>query len=125
MSQNFSKITPAQNSRAAQALEALLPKLQGVLSEENRVLESQIPGDHESYIVKKNQLLRELMTVQRMEGMTELSPEMRVQVAELRVLVGQNHRYLAAQVAAMKEITSMLTAVALAEDADGTYSRRQ
>jgi hypothetical protein len=123
--QSLSKVTPQQNSRANQALAALLPKLHEVLLEENRILESQVPGDHEVYIVKKNQLLRELMTVQRMEGVNDISQDMKALVVELRVLVDQNHRYLAAQVAAMTEITSMLTAVALAEDADGTYSRRQ
>jgi hypothetical protein len=110
---------------AGSALEALLHKLQVVLMDENKVLESQIPSDHESFIVKKNHLLRELMAVQRMDGINALSPEIKAKLTEVRGLVATNHRYLAAQVSAMTEITNMLTAVALAEDADGTYSRRQ
>ncbi|MEO6610187.1 MAG: hypothetical protein ABIN69_17130 [Aestuariivirga sp.] len=107
------------------ALEAILPKLEEVLAEENKILESQTITDHEPYINKKNHLLRELMAVQRMDRFNVVPPELKKRLGGVRTLVESNHRLLAAQVSAMTEITDMLTAVALAEDADGTYSRRQ
>lgn len=107
------------------ALEAILPKLEEVLAEENKILESQTITDHEPYINKKNHLLRELMAVQRMDRFNVVPPELKKRLGGVRALVENNHRLLAAQVSAMTEITDMLTAVALAEDADGTYSRRQ
>jgi len=107
------------------ALETILPKLEEVLVEENKLLESQVITDHEPYIMKKNHLLRELMAVQRMDRFNTIPPEMKKRLGGVRSLVETNHRLLGAQVAAMTEITNMLTAVALAEDADGTYSRRQ
>ena len=107
------------------ALETILPKLEEVLVEENKLLESQVITDHEPYIMKKNHLLRELMAVQRMDRFNTIPPDMKKRLGGVRSLVETNHRLLGAQVAAMTEITNMLTAVALAEDADGTYSRRQ
>lgn len=107
------------------ALDAILPKLEEVLNEENKLLEGQVITDHEPYIIKKNHLLRELMAVQRMDRFNLVPPEMKKRLGQVRNLVAANHRLLGAQVAAMTEITNMLTAVALAQDADGTYSRRQ
>lgn len=107
------------------ALETILPKLEEVLAEENKVLESQVITDHEPFIIKKNHLLRELMAVQRMDRFNTVSPDMKKRLGSVRALVETNHRLLGAQVAAMTDITNMLTAVALAEEADGTYSRRQ
>jgi hypothetical protein len=107
------------------ALETILPKLEEVLVEENKLLESQVLTDHEPFINKKNHLLRELMAVQRMDKFNVVPPDLKKRLGGVRSLVESNHRLLAAQVAAMTEITDMLTAVALAEDADGTYSRRQ
>jgi hypothetical protein len=107
------------------ALEAILPKLEEVLEEENQLLESQTITDHEPFIIKKNHLLRELMAVQKLDRFNTIPPEMKKRLGGVRSLVETNHRLLGAQVAAMTEITNMLTAVALAEEADGTYSRRQ
>ena len=107
------------------ALETILPKLEEVLVEENKLLESQVITDHEPYIMKKNHLLRELMAVQRMDRFNTIPPEMKKRLGGVRSLVETNHRLLGAQVAAMTEITNMLAQVALAEEADGTYSRRQ
>lgn len=107
------------------ALETILPKLEEVLAEENRILESQTITDHEPFIIKKNHLLRELMAVQRMDRFNTVSSDMKKRLGGVRSLVETNHRLLGAQVSAMTEITNMLTAVALAEEADGTYSRRQ
>ena len=107
------------------ALETILPKLEEVLAEENKILESQTITDHQPYIIKKNHLLRELMAVQRMDRFNTVPPDMKKRLGSVRSLVETNHRLLGAQVAAMTEITNMLTAVALAEEADGTYSRRQ
>jgi hypothetical protein len=107
------------------ALEAILPKLEEVLAEENQILESQTITDHEPFIIKKNHLLRELMAVQKLDRFNTIPPEMKKRLGGVRSLVETNHRLLGAQVAAMTDITNMLTAVALAEEADGTYSRRQ
>ena len=107
------------------ALETILPKLEEVLTEENEILESQTITDHQPYIIKKNHLLRELMAVQRMDRLNAVPEDMKTRLSNVRALVETNHQLLGAQVAAMTEITNMLAAVALAEEADGTYSRRQ
>jgi len=125
MNRNSTLASHEPSRGAMVALETILPKLEEVLIEENKILESQTVRSHDEFILKKNYLLRDLMAVQRMERLDSMPQEMKRRLTAVRSLVEKNRHLLGAQIAAMTEITSMLTSVALAEEADGTYSRRQ
>jgi len=107
------------------ALRLILPKLETTLGQENEILESREISDHEPFITRKNVLLRELMTVQRRAHSNTMPDELREMLARIRILVTKNHKLLEAQLAAMAEITDILTGAALAEDQDGTYTRHR
>lgn len=107
------------------SLEAAVQKLEAVLNEENAKLESQATYEHGPYIIRKNQILRELMMLQKSEDHKSASAAMTERLRGVRQLVNHNHSLLEAQVKAMNEITTILTNVVLSESADGTYSRNQ
>lgn len=106
-------------------LEGALSKLENVLLEENAKLEGQAAYEHGPYVVRKNQILRELMILQRADDSKAAKTAMADRLRGVRELVEKNHQLLQAQLNAMNEITSILTKAALAESADGTYSRKQ
>jgi hypothetical protein len=101
-----------------------IARLRDTLQEENAVLESGKPADHQGYIQRKNQLLRELMIFQRDAIGRADADEMQVQLNAVRVLVDQNVVLLKSHVDALSDITGLLTEAAALEDSDGTYSRR-
>lgn len=110
---------------SSSSLEAAIQKLEDVLAEENTKLESRAAYEHTPYIIRKNQILRELMMLQKAEDHKSATANMTDRLRGVRKLVNHNHGLLEAQVKAMNEITTILTNVALAESADGTYSRNQ
>jgi hypothetical protein len=110
-------------SNSVEVFRTALTRLEEILKDENAVLESNNRTSHEPFIIKKNQILRELMIFQRSEVKDQVLMEVSADIQKLRKLVEKNHTLLHSQVLAMTEVTSILTEVALAEDADGTYSR--
>ena len=110
-------------SNSVEVFRTALTRLEEILKDENAVLESNNRTSHEPFIIKKNQILRELMIFQRSEVKDQVLLEVSADIQKLRKLVERNHTLLHSQVLAMTEVTSILTEVALAEDADGTYSR--
>ncbi len=110
-------------SNSVEVFRTALTRLEEILKDENAVLESNNRTSHEPFIIKKNQILRELMIFQRSEVKDQVLMEVSADIQKLRKLVERNHTLLHSQVLAMTEVTSILTEVALAEDADGTYSR--
>ena len=110
-------------SNSVEVFRTALARLEEILKDENAVLESNNRTSHEPFIIKKNQILRELMIFQRSEVKDQVLMEVSGDIQKLRKLVERNHTLLHSQVLAMTEVTSILTEVALAEDADGTYSR--
>ena len=118
----FEDRTPSR-SVSPDAIAQTLARLRDVLAEENTVLESRSAANHEPFIARKNQILRELMVYQRSDsGILEI-PGIREELQKVRGLVDRNYDLLRAHVDAMTEITSMLTDVAISEEADGTYDR--
>jgi flagellar biosynthesis/type III secretory pathway chaperone len=101
----------------------VLAKLQETLSEENSLLESGQPHDHQRFINSKNQILRDLIVWQRSLPKAFETQEIRDQLHGVRRLVDRNHALLRSHVDAMMELTSILAEVEIAEDADGTYSK--
>jgi len=114
---------PAQTSQQ-NSITNILTNLREVLLEENALLESGQPHDHQRFVRSKNQILRDLIVCQRtLPPLAEL-PAVREQFQGVRKLVDRNHFLLRTHVEAMTEITSLLAEAEISEDADGTYSQR-
>jgi hypothetical protein len=106
-------------------LSGILDRLSGLLLEENQSIELGLGSNHSNYIVSKNQVLRELMALQRNIQIKSLTPAVLEQLKGTRVLVDRNHHLLKLQVSALNDVTSFLTQVAISEQGDGTYTRER
>jgi hypothetical protein len=106
-------------------LSGILDRLSGLLLEENQSIELGLGSNHSNYIVSKNQVLRELMALQRNIQLKSLTPAVLEQLKETRELVDRNHHLLKLQVSALNDVTSFLTQVAISEQGDGTYTRER
>ena len=104
-------------------LSNILARLGTALLEENRCLESGAGQDHNSFIMSKNQLLRELMAMQTTVSAKSLAPDLLELMRATRKLVDRNHQLLKLQVTALNDVTTYLTQAAVTEQGDGTYSR--
>lgn len=98
-------------------------RLKQVLEEENQILESGSPADHQPFIDKKNQILRELLSLQGVTGKLADIAEVRDALLNVRPLVTKNHGLLQAHTAALSDITGLLAAATARDEFDGTYSR--
>lgn len=107
----------------AQTILNSVHRLKQVLDEENRLLEGGKSADHQPFIDKKNQILRELLALQSMNISLSEIPEIKIALQEVRALVDKNHSLLQAHTAALSDITGLLTAAAAQDESDGTYSR--
>jgi hypothetical protein len=107
------------------ALVATLTRLRDILVEENELLESGKSHDHQRYVNGKNQILRELIVCQRALPNQGTGSIIQEQLVSVRKLVDRNYNLLRSHVDAMSELTSILTDIEVAEDADGTYSKSQ
>jgi hypothetical protein len=115
-----------EDSRQAGMAQTILNsvhRLKQVLDEENRLLEGGKSADHQPFIDKKNQILRELLALQSTHMNLSEMPEIKAGLQEVRLLVDKNHSLLLAHTAALSDITGLLTAAAARDDSDGTYSR--
>jgi hypothetical protein len=115
-----------EDSRQAGMTQTILNsvhRLKQVLDEENRLLEGGRSADHQPFIDKKNQILRELLALQSMNISLSAMPEIKNALQEVRPLVDRNHSLLLAHTAALSDITGLLTAAAAQDESDGTYSR--
>jgi hypothetical protein len=106
------------------AMVDLLQRLEATLRQENTLLEAGNSNDHTSFIIAKNQMLKELMLLQRNQMPTNHSDTMVAKLREVRGLVDRNFELLKIQVAAVKEVSALLTQGLMKEQCDGTYSRR-
>jgi hypothetical protein len=105
------------------AMVDLLQRLEATLRQENTLLEAGNSNDHTSFIIAKNQMLKELMLLQRNQMPSNLSENMVAKLREVRGLVDRNFELLKVQVAAVKEVSALLTQGLMKEQCDGTYSR--
>jgi hypothetical protein len=110
-------------SNKEQAILGSVQRLKQVLDEENRLLEGGKSADHQPFIDRKNQILRELLTFQSMGSDFVDIPEIRNALEEVRPLVDKNHGLLLAHTAALSDIAGLLRSAAAQEESDGTYSR--
>jgi flagellar biosynthesis/type III secretory pathway chaperone len=113
----------ARQAGMAQTILNNVHRLKQVLDEENRLLEGSKSADHQPFIDKKNQILRELLALQSMNISLSEMPEIKNALQEVRPLVDKNHSLLLAHTAALSDITGLLTAAAAQDESDGTYSR--
>lgn len=124
MTNNPELTLPTMRATEAESLlESTLAKLSEVLKQENECLELGVGSDHGAYITPKNQVLRELMAIQRTVQPSSLSSGIIEQLRATRQLVDRNHQLLKLQVSALNEVTNFLTQTAIAEQGDGTYTR--
>lgn len=116
---------PEDSRQAGMAQTVLnsMQRLKQVLDEENRLLEGGKSADHQPFIDKKNQILRELLALQSMNISLSAMPEIKSALQEVRPLVDRNHSMLLAHTAALSDITGLLTSAAAQDESDGTYSR--
>lgn len=115
--------SPSASSKV-DAIGAILFRLREILIEENSLLESGQAHDHQRFIATKNQILRDLILCQKTLPSLLDAPDIRDQFLGVRKLVDRNHALLSSHVAAMTELSGLLSDVEMQEDADGTYSRR-
>jgi len=113
----------ARQAGMAQTILNNVHRLKQVLYEENRLLEGGNSADHQPFIDKKNQILRELLALQSMNINLSETPEIKNALQEVRLLVDKNHSLLLAHTAALSDITGLLTSAAAQDESDGTYSR--
>ncbi len=111
------------DSEAESALANILSRLSTILNEENLQIEQGVAGDHQVFIVAKNQALREMMSIQRSIQALEQRPDTIERLKTVRKLVDRNHQLLKLQVSALNDVTAFLTQTAITEQGDGTYGR--
>jgi flagellar biosynthesis/type III secretory pathway chaperone len=97
----------------------ILKQLEQLLEEENAALQGNGQVNHSYFIERKNQLLRELMVLQRT---TPLPRDLFRRFEDLKTLITRNQQLLETNIRAVKEVADILKSAVLAEDADGTYS---
>jgi hypothetical protein len=105
------------------AVSSVLSRLSEILRQENEILERAVEADHSTYIVAKNQALRELMLLQRTEIMASFAPDILENLRDVRKLVDRNSQLLKLQVSTLNDLTSFLTESMISERGDGTYTR--
>jgi hypothetical protein len=109
----------------ASAIRASLAALKDVLGQENALLEAGGTLQLQPFITQKNQLLKDLMMLQRQHVEGTPPDWLRDEMKNVRQLLTQNARLLGLQLAALKDISQALTKVIAQEDSDGTYARAQ
>ena len=116
--------TPVSGGSMKDALSGLFDRLEKVLMEENAILEANQTVQHKHFIESKNQILRELLVLQRSTEVQQIVKDQASRLAPVRQLIDRNYSLLQSHVSAVNEIATALTDAALKEDADGTYSRQ-
>lgn len=119
---------PSKRSLATESdtlLCSILSRLGLVLRDENMRLEAGVTEDHSAFIMSKNQVLRELMAMQRTVQVKFLAPDMQELLVSTRALVDRNYQLLKMQVVALTDVTAFLTQAAVSEQGDGTYTRER
>jgi flagellar biosynthesis/type III secretory pathway chaperone len=114
----ISKSLPLETT-IAQALDTL----ESTLQEENMLFESGKAVDHTAFIDRKNQILRELMILQRtFEDPSVLAP-LAERLSNLKALIVRNKDLLTANITALGEVAKIMKKTMLDGEADGTYSK--
>jgi hypothetical protein len=103
----------------------ILERLMNILKDENSKLEAGVTEDHGIFIMSKNLVLRELMSMQRTIQVRSLPQDMLDLLVATRTLVDRNNQLLKMQVIALSDVTSFLTQAAVSEQGDGTYTRER
>lgn len=98
-------------------------KLLAVLEEENAVLRHHQLAFHAAFTERKNQALRELMAVQRQEGMGSSALRVRPLLERLSTELRENARLLKLHIAAVGEVSDIIVGSLRQAESDGTYSR--
>ncbi len=105
------------------AIASTLDLLEKLLEEENAIFEANQIVDHTSFTDRKNQLLRELIIIQRTLTDTAALETLSQRIVALKPLLLRNQELLKSNIRAVNEVARALKAAALDAEADGTYTR--
>lgn len=104
-------------------LRSVLKRLVEVLEDENAALERHEVISHAAYTDRKNQALRDVMTIQMIDGVPfdhmQLQPLLACLARALRV----NQSLLKLHITAVGEVSDVIIEYLCAAESDGTYSR--
>lgn len=112
-------------SGAGSALFPALVKLIEVIEEENATLQEHRIMFHAGFTDRKNQALRELMAMQRSEGIREAALACKSTLERLSAVLHANAGLLKLHIAAVGEVSDIIISGLREADSDGTYSRNR
>jgi hypothetical protein len=102
----------------------IIARLTSVIEEENRLLTEQREKSLDALILKKSQLLLELLRVQKSLAVTLPHPELAAGFQTLRAVMEANQRLLSIHLSAAKEISDTILDALRQNESDGTYGSR-
>lgn len=121
----MSKHASTLPSVTGSSLSPALLKLIEVIEEENVALREHRIVFHAGFTDRKNQALRELMAVQRSEGLREAAMACRTSLERLSAVLHSNAGLLKLHIAAVGEMSDIIINGLREADFDGTYSRNR
>jgi hypothetical protein len=93
------------------------------VEEENAILKRNILIDHAGFTGRKNQALRDIMTIARIDGLDSAGPACRPLLKRLSSALRENARLLKLHIGAVSEVSDIIIDNLRKVDSDGTYSR--
>ncbi len=112
----------AERAAAASHALAVIARLQNCLDEESAALVNSPVVDLATFNTRKGQGLMELNRVLAALGTSPYQSEIATEMATLRAKIEENMRLLRLHIAAVKEISRLLSDAIQNEESDGTYS---
>ncbi len=113
---------PLRSPAMANAIEAALDRLEGIIDEEDNALGGRQHIDFADLNRRKSQSLLELTRLGRSLPLGA-QPELRERVAGMRTKLLANHRTLGLHIAAVKDIADLMVRALHEAESDGTYGK--
>lgn len=110
-------------SYALTSLQRTLTALLTVIEDENELLARHDMARHGPFTERKNQALRELMAVQRLQPDVASSPVCKPLLARLKSSLARNANLLQLNITAVGETSAIIIRAMREAESDGTYSR--
>ena len=117
--------TFAGEGGAVVACASMLDRLQTVLEEENAQLAGGTAAHHAIHAERKHQLLRELMSLQKVVEGSALKGILASRGTDLRHTLLRNRQLLTMHIDAVKEVSDIIVDAIHQSESDGTYSRHK
>jgi len=110
---------------AIAACASMLDRLRTVLEEENTQLIGGTAAHHAAHAERKHQLLRELMSLQKVVDGIALRETLASRGSALRSTLLRNRQLLTMHIDALKEVSDIIVDAIHQSESDGTYSRHK